>query len=42
MQAILVNIAAQALGAALVALITAAVNRLAERWMVPAPVNMAA
>ena len=41
MQAFLINIAAQALGAALVALVTAAVNRLAERWMVPAPVRVA-
>jgi hypothetical protein len=37
MQAVLVNIAAQVLGAAVVALVTAMVNRLAERWLAPAP-----
>ncbi len=37
MQAILISIAAQALGAALVALVTALVNRLAERRTTPPP-----
>lgn len=41
MQAVLINIAAQALGAALVALVTAVVNRLADRWATPAPVAAA-
>lgn len=35
MQAVLVNIAVQALGAAVVALVTALVNRLAERRTAP-------
>ena len=38
MEQILINIAAQVLGAAAIALATALVNRFVDRYMKPAPV----